>query len=247
MSFALRQIAQPDFVVNVTTNYDLFKNHQANRKINRLNLSRLVKSMEQRTLISPILVNEDMVIIDGQHRLEALRLLQKPVYYIVIHGYGLPEMQLLNSVGKNWNGRDFMEMYADMGNEHYIKLREFRERFGWGQNECTSALTRMNCDGGANTRDIKNGLFKVVDYDWAISAAEKIEKIKPFYDGYKRRRFIFAMLQLFKNSNYNHDTFLQKLQYQSTSLVDCVSTEKYIALIEEIYNYKNRVKVSLRY
>jgi hypothetical protein len=55
------------------------------------------------------------------------------------------------------------------------------------------------------------------------------------------------MLQMFKNPNFELTEFLQKLKLQPTALVDCTSTEQYVSLIEEIYNYRRREKINLRY
>jgi hypothetical protein len=40
---------------------------------------------------------------------------------------------------------------------------------------------------------------------------------------------------------------MHKLRIQPSALVDCTSTEQYRILIEDIYNYKNRNKINLRY
>jgi hypothetical protein len=251
MFSSLRSTAQQDLVVNVTTDYDMFIKHDGNRKVNELNLNKLVKSMKKKTLISPIIVNENLEVIDGQHRLAALEKLKQPVYYVKISGYGLPEMQILNSVSKNWTSDDFMESYIDLGYEDYKRYKEFKVRYGFGHTETAAILQNKKSDPGSNSKirggEFKTGDFKIGNYDYAVECAEKIEMVKPFYSGYKRRVFIYAMMRLFDNSNYNHSVFLGKLSYQSASLVDCVSTEQYLLLIEEIYNYKNKNKVSLRY
>jgi hypothetical protein len=62
--------------------------------------------------------------------------------------------------------------------------------------------------------------------------------ISKFYDGYKRRAFVYAMLDLFENPQYNHAEFLNKLSFQSVKLVDCTDVQQYLILIEEIYNFK---------
>jgi hypothetical protein len=85
---------------------------------------------------------------------------------------------------------------------------------------------------------------QVFPYDLFI---EKILLIEPYYIGAKRRSFIYAMLQLFKNPNFEFTEFLQKLKCQPTALVDCANTTQYVSLIEEIYNYRRREKVNLRY
>jgi len=92
-----------------------------------------------------------------------------------------------------------------------------------------------------------NGTFKIKNYNSACNTIEKILLIEPYYTGTKRRSFIYAMLQLFKNTNFEFTEFLQKLKCQPTALVDCATTTQYISLIEEIYNYRRREKVSLRY
>ena len=54
-----------------TNDYNTFKVMPGNRPVNKLHVRRLSKSMEEKHLMSPILVNEKMQVIDGQHRLEA--------------------------------------------------------------------------------------------------------------------------------------------------------------------------------
>jgi hypothetical protein len=71
--------------------------------------------------------------------------------------------------------------------------------------------------------------------------------VEPYYSEWKRRSFILAMLQLFKNSNFELTEFLQKLKLQPTALSNCSTTNQYVSLIEEIYNYRRRDKINLRY
>ena len=54
-----------------TNVHSIFKTQKGNRPINKNHLDRLILSMKKKYLISPILVNEKMEVIDGQHRLQA--------------------------------------------------------------------------------------------------------------------------------------------------------------------------------
>jgi hypothetical protein len=54
-------------------------------------------------------------------------------------------------------------------------------------------------------------------------------------------------MNLFNNDNFEFTQFIQKLKIQPTALVDCTTTVGYLLLIEDIYNYRSRTKVSLRY
>jgi hypothetical protein len=57
--------------------------------------------------------------------------------------------------------------------------------------------------------------------------------------------FVRALMVIFKNKEFNFETFLRKLRIKK--LDHCVSTTEYKSLIEEIYNYKSRNKLNLRY
>jgi hypothetical protein len=101
--------------------------------------------------------------------------------------------------------------------------------------------------GVDRTKIFYKGEFEIENYEEACEIADKIEAIGQFYLGYKRRCFVYAMLGLLKNKNFEFTEFVQKLKTQPTSMVDCTNTQQYVSLIEEIYNYRRREKVNLRY
>ena len=67
-----------------------------------------------------------------------------------------------------------------------------------------------------------------------------------YYAGYKRRSFVQALLYCFQNDEYNHARLIQKLKYQSTKLVDCTTSDAYLSLIEDIYNFHSKVSDRIR-
>jgi len=71
--------------------------------------------------------------------------------------------------------------------------------------------------------------------------------LQPLYPGYNRNHFILAMLQLMKKPQFEFAEFIGKLRLQPSTLFDCQSVSQYVSLIEEIYNYRRRDKVNLRY
>ena len=64
--------------IRKTNNYPMFKNMIGNREIKDKNYKKLIRSMSEKQLIIPILVNEKLEIIDGQHRFNACKTLQLP-------------------------------------------------------------------------------------------------------------------------------------------------------------------------
>jgi hypothetical protein len=231
--------------VHTTTDYFMFKPIDGNRNKNLLHINRLKKSMAENYLFTVITVNEKYEIIDGQHRFEVIKDLKLPLNYIVCKGYGLKEVHVLNHISKTWNADDYLTGYCNLGYKEYLKYKEFKDRYGIGHNECMTILAgnsiKSQCD------IFYGGNFKIKDYNEACKIVEKIFLIEPYYIGFKRRSFIYAMLQLLKNPNFEFTEFLQKLKCQPTALVDCATTHQYISLIEEIYNYRRREKVNLRY
>lgn len=233
--------------VHSTNDYDIFSKLGGNRNINQAHLKRLKKSIEEESLVVPMIVNENYEIIDGQTRFQSWKDLNKPVYFIRMKGYGLSQVQRLNSNIKNWSMKDFTDCYCDLGNKEYIKYREFKKTYELGDYECISMLNGDISGSGKNFFNFKNGDLKIKCYSKACSEAEKVLKIQPFYDGYKRRSFVFAMLHLINHKNFNFNQLITKLKYQSSKLVHCTNKEQYLNLLQDIYNFKSTKKVNLIY
>lgn len=233
--------------VHTTTDYFLFKSIDGNRNKNLLHINRLKKSMAENYLFTIIVVNENYEIIDGQHRFDVIQELNLPLHYVMCEGYGLNEVHVLNANAKTWNADDYLTGYCNMDNLHYLKYKKFKEKYEFGHNECMAMLAGQNTGGGQIYVDFKNGKFKITHYRDAEHKAEKICMFRDIYDGYKRRAFIQAMLYLFEKPEFEFTEFLQKVKNQPAALVHCNDSKQYVSLIEEIYNYRRREKVNLRY
>lgn len=231
--------------VHTTTDYFLFKPIEGNRNKNLLHINRLKKSMAETYLFTVIIVNEKYEIIDGQHRFDVIQELKLPLNYIICNGYGLNEVHILNQNSKTWTSDDYLDGYCKLGYKDYLKYKEFKELYGIGHYECMWLLNGSQLSNP--TQVFFTGDFKIKNYNEACKIIEKIMLVEPYYEEWKRRSFILAMLQLFKNPNFELTEFLQKLKLQPTALSNCSTTNQYVSLIEEIYNYRRREKVNLRY
>ena len=93
----------------ITTDYNKFSYVKINRDINRKYVAKLKNSMKEKGYVGPgILVNENLEILDGQHRFISCQELGIPVKYIVKTGYSIEEIAALNMNGHNWNVNTFM-------------------------------------------------------------------------------------------------------------------------------------------
>lgn len=247
--------------VNSTNDYSIFAQINGNRVINKLHVERLKSSFQKSYLMSPIIVNQKYEIIDGQHRFNAAKALGLPINFIVINNYGLREVQMLNTNSKNWGKIDYLHAYCDLGYEEYLKMSQYMEDFpDFGIAVAEQLLT--NSVGGVNNkahaakidgketgraRNFQEGEFAIADLDMAYKNGEKIMMFKSYFYGYNRTVFVAAMIGLFKNENYNHAQMISKLKNNPTALTLCSNITQYKLLIEEIYNFKSRDKVSLRF
>lgn len=245
-----------------TNDLSIFKQIGGNRVPNPQHIKRLKTSIIQNGMLcNPILVNEKMEIIDGQHRLLASKDAKSFIYYIILKDYSLSEVHTLNLNQKNWTKKDFMDGYANMGIESYIKLKQFVEKNeDYNFTDCISFCSnRSASDNSANHKNrlinpelskqetFEEGTWKGKDFKLAEEWAEKIRLIKPYYIGYNKSTFVKTMITLFKNEKFDYSEFMHKVRLQPKALVDCANVEQQKFLIEEIYNYRSRQKINLRY
>jgi len=229
-----------------TQDLELFKPIQGNRVPNIAHVKRLAKSIEANGILqNPIIINANWEVVDGQHRLLAAKMAKSAIYFIQVEDYNLAEVQVLNLNQKNWSKKDFLDAYADMGVESYVRLRDFMK-----SNPAftiSSAIAICSNSTGVKSHSFNDGNWTAQDFSLSQSFVDSLIEVKPYYKGFARQTFIRTMMYLSRNQNFDFDKFLQKLSMQSSKMVDCTTVEGYKCLIEEIYNYKNRNKVNLRY
>ena len=233
--------------VQCTNDHSIFKIQIGNRPINTNHVARLVMSMQKSYLMSPLIVNENMEVIDGQHRLTAQKELKLPTYFIENKGYGLKETRILNQNSKNWTADDFMNGYVNMGNENYLQYKKFKKLYRFGHHECQKLIGGFVGDNIKTGEVFRTGQMKITHNQSLAGCrlADMIYMIKPYYAGFKRRNFVYALLILFKNPDYDHSVFISRLSKQTEALTDQARTDQYISLIEKIYNHRSRSKIRL--
>ncbi len=235
---------QNDTTVNTvmkTKDYARFKTLGGNRQLNELHLKRLLSSVMVKNLLfaNPILVNEKFEIIDGQHRFAVCQDLGFPIHYLLVENLGLSEVQTLNANTKNWKLEDYIDGYCDMGLQEYCYLKSQMMKTGLG---VTILLAIFSIAGtsGSTLYGVKEGELKLLHKNRGLVMLQWIKDWMKYYPGAERRTFVLALVQLYNIEEYNHDKMMQKIQYQSTKLVDCTNTKTYLALLEEVYNFRER-------
>lgn len=234
-----------DIKVYKTFDYSLFKTIKGNREKNSSHLKGLENSMKENYLFTIIIVNENFEIIDGQHRFEIISKLLLPVYYIIKKGYGMEEVIRFNTESKVWKSDDYLNTYCIEENNDYVLFHKFKTRYKLSHSDAMVLLNDLKrYDYGKLNQLFKNGKYKIKDYKKAVQLVEEIFSLAPYYSGYKRRSFIRAFIMLKTNPVFSFSEFFNKVKLIPNALIDCTTTENYIALIEEIYNYNRLSKIS---
>jgi len=200
--------------------------------------------------------NENMQIIDGQHRFEAAKRSGLPVFFMVMPGWGIKEVTILNVNSRNWTIVDFMETHAKSGNPNYIRFKEFYDAHEFEITVCQLIVAGKRSRGTVSFDKFRNGLM-VVDEQQITDAylrAKKIMELKQFHPhGWRSRNFVEALLILLNTKNYDHAHLFDKLTlYPEVLLVQARSlrVEEYLKLFMDKYNFrrtKNRIELSRRY
>lgn len=235
--------------MEATTNYDIFKKHVSNRQIHKKTVKDLEKSITETNLLNlrPILVDKQMRIIDGQHRLEAAKNLGLPIYY-EIHEFDSPECILrLNSIQKNWDSKDFLDYYCSIGREDYLKFRDFLERNGLRINIAICLFWGVS---GKDTTKFKKGMIKYPSYEKELQVFTMLERINKIIDFLEqkllgKKEFIrgtnfYRAVTIFLSAKFiDFDTFMRKLEFRLDLMRSCGRIADFLEIFRAIYNYKN--------
>jgi hypothetical protein len=95
----------------------------------------------------------------------------------------------------------------------------------------------------------ENGEFKVKNLKKAEEMADNITKLKPFFDKYYNKSiFVRAMVKVMtRKCDFVFDDFVHKVSLRPGSIHPCGTVEQYVEMVENIYNYKRKNKLNLRF
>lgn len=231
--------------IKSTTNYEMFKKLEGNRATTVARVNKIKKSiMTVGYITSPILVNENMEIIDGQGRFEALKELRLPVEYIVQEGLNVKECIAMNIYQTNWKVIDYIKSYSAKGNPNYIRLTNLMAEFPLvATTEIMSvAIFEIGRFDPLKTRE---GNLEITQEQYE-EAKEKLQFIYPIAEEYKNitriRLILNAMLYCLFLPNIDKYRLKNKvISILETGKIPPIPTvDEAMQLMEEIYNRNSK-------
>lgn len=224
-----------------TCNYAQFKLVKTNRPVNQDHLMRLYDAVEKKNLLAefPILVDRNMNVIDGQHRLKVAESLAVPIYFIVSERITVDDISHTNANTLHWKMQDYMDRWLSDGKLEYLKLDRFCKKYPF-LGLRTAAMLCHHGDGAKMRGSFPIGQYLCNDVAFATKVAEALLDFSKFYPYYYQACFVGTVRNLVANRHYDHKIMMARLEYQSTKLVRCPNADAYLELISEIYNFRTR-------
>ncbi|MEK6881237.1 MAG: ParB/Srx family N-terminal domain-containing protein [Nanoarchaeota archaeon] len=234
-----------------TKDYDkfIFKKDNRSRITNR-HVDAIISSISSKNLLElkPILVNEKMEIIDGQHRFLAAKKLGLEVYYTIDENSSFEDVIFLN-VSKSWKTEDYLNFFCKNNYEHYVNFKNFIDK-----NELALSIALRVCvrvKDHKSVNDFKSGkfIFKIDDLNGNIFICQKIvsfiNKEKGHSEFTRSVRFWHALSKVVQSTDFNFDKFMSNLSKMIEKISIRATIDGYVRMFEDIHNWRNEKKISV--
>jgi hypothetical protein len=233
-----------------TKDYDIFKFRIDNReKIDQSHVRKLIESIKARNMLQlcPVVLNSDMEIIDGQHRVLAAKALGIEIYYQVEKTIEPQDIIRMN-VKKSWGINDFLNFYCTHHYPEYLKLRNFMKNHG------IILKVALNITMGQTKtgfQAFKDGDFKFhdeilgdeLDICWeTIGYIKKMNGHAPYTNS---NRFWKALLKMIRHREFDAEKWRMNMSKMVDNFCAKAKTSDYVTMFQHVYNYRNQNKIKL--
>lgn len=235
-------------MIQKTKRYEMFKFRDDNRlKIDRNHVNKLVESIRSRNLLElrPIDVNENMEILDGQHRVLAAKELGVEIYYKIQKELTQNDIILMN-VTKNWTVSDYLNYYVKNQYIEYVKFLRFIEK---NQISIRLGLALTYGKGHDIHKKFREGtyVFREEEINKEIETCwDTIHLIKQF-NGHcfflSTARFWQALMKLIRHPDFDNEHWKKNLKKMIERVSVRVSEKDYLKMMTEIYNWRHNLKI----
>lgn len=228
-----------------TMDYEQFRHMEGNRHVLEARKKKIRKSVKENgRLFNPIITNEKREIIDGGGRFEVFRELGMPIQYIAKEGLGQRDCVVFNSASTGWKQRDYIDSYADMGNENYIRLRQLLTNHPKTNLDSILYAVIGITNNGSTSKRIKEGNITVSETDYRkadtmITYAERF--LHNFRSGGKAVYLMNAVLFTYSVPGIDREKLIAKWdKYGALKSISnpVVSIKEALGNLERAYNYR---------
>jgi len=176
-----KKVEKANASVLTTTNYDQFTFLRSNRAIDENHVYKLVKLIKaEGHQKEPVIVNEKLEVISGQHRIKACEKLEMRVTYIIVPGLTIKDAREMNNSQKPWSFEDHLRCYghsSHYNHQPYKQVISLRDEYPSLSKAVALVLLAPKTYVGAYNK-FKLGTFAVEDYEFARKQASYLADIR---------------------------------------------------------------------
>lgn len=244
--------------IQKTSDYSIFKYLVGNRKVNlkKSHLRNLKNSIQKDNLLNlhPIIVNKNLEIIDGQHRLQAAKELGIEIYYIQSETVKDEHLIDCNVNQKSWELDNYIDYFSEKEKlSDYISLQNLMKKTGLKPKALLTLII-----GNVSTSLLlfmKTGKFKLpINPDFYKNIESYLDFISFVNDKrlspksmFTNHYFTGAFRWLILTSGFNFKLFISKLEQRWFDLKPQRGSEDFYKLLISIYNFKNHTRLEEEY
>lgn len=196
---------------------------------------KLKEDIEKLGILIPIVVNEKMEVMDGQHRIRIAGQLGITVPYIVEFGFGKQEFLSINTTPKNWNLLDYVKSHAMEGIQEYIDFKELIENYNVNIG-ALCGLAFNTTDGNNPVLKVKNKKLDFVNLDFLKSFLEFHDEVLGEMDVKNKAGLTRALYVLFRLEKLDTERILRKTGAIANKIKGVTQQAVITQLILEEYN-----------
>lgn len=230
-----------------TSDYSMFNPIHYNREIKEKFVQSLMASLKafNDLHLHPIIVDKEMNVVDGQHRLEAAKRLDIPIYYVIDETYTPEKMLVINIANSTWNSKDYVLHWAKQGKQPYIDLLKFLETFDV---KVSTFIKSLSSTSSRVLAKIKSGTFDTVigmETVHHFSLTKQIFEImlhnKECNKDYWRSSYLHSGCRIFFSSpNIDTDLFFKQAEKYPGMLKKRHSPYTIIENLIEVYCFRRK-------
>ena len=193
-----KKVEKADTSVLTTTAYDQFVFLRSNRAIDENHVYKLVKLIkEDGHQKEPVIVNEKLEVISGQHRIKACEKLKMRVTYIIVPGLTIKDAREMNNSQKPWSFKDHLRCYGHSSHHNYQAYKQVTSLL----EEYTSlsnatALVLLTKDYVTAYSEFKKGTLVIEDYEFARKQASYLAEVLSPHT--RKTKFVIGWLKIQK-------------------------------------------------
>lgn len=222
--------------------YDDFTFYDCNREIDYKHCEKKIQQslLQYGWLKSfPMVVDGKLRIRDGQHRFLVAKQLGIPIPVLIVENFDDENMFAINNASKRWTLDDFVHYHMKKGDKNAALLYELSKKYNLSM--------RFLFELAHIDRHLANSVKVVFPNLSEKVLVSKIELINEILDVLrikkKQERLRASLISFIENPRYNHQHFLKKLSFQLDKFHICTNYRAYVAMFQDIYNYKTSDKV----